>query len=346
MINSIYIQNFQSHKDTKLEFSDGVNIIVGGSDSGKTAVLRALRWLVWNRPSGEAFRSDWGGDTGVVVDTDGHTITRSKTDKTNGYALDDTLFTAFGTEVPEDIQKLLRLNDINLQSQLDSPFLLSKSAGEVAAHFNKVAHLEKIDTSLQSISSWLRRLERDVDAQEAALTDNQERLQEYADIDKIETHVELLEQDQERLQNQFAAILRLEKAKDNIIHYSKEISVLEPFILAEAHVKELLDHQAKAREVNDRVKTLQNAVRQITALDKEIQQQSDVLRAEKQVNEMLVLFKQLDSTRSNYNALGQLVFNVNTTTDKTEKKINALERLELEFEESFPDTCPLCGKPK
>jgi len=56
MIKYLQIQNFQSHKDSLLEFDPGVNVIVGSSDSGKTAVIRALRWLVWNRPSGDAFR--------------------------------------------------------------------------------------------------------------------------------------------------------------------------------------------------------------------------------------------------------------------------------------------------
>ena len=61
MIQSLQINNFQSHKYSVMELHKGVNVIIGPSDSGKTTILRALRWLVWNRPSGDAFRSDWGG---------------------------------------------------------------------------------------------------------------------------------------------------------------------------------------------------------------------------------------------------------------------------------------------
>ena len=67
MIKKIQIQNFQSHKETTLKLDPGVNIIVGTTDSGKTSILRALRWVIWNRPSGDDFRSWWGGNTSVEV---------------------------------------------------------------------------------------------------------------------------------------------------------------------------------------------------------------------------------------------------------------------------------------
>jgi len=70
MIQQLSIANFQSHKDTTLAFDPGLNVIVGPTDCGKTAVIRALRWLIWNRPMGEAFRSTWGGDTEVEITTD------------------------------------------------------------------------------------------------------------------------------------------------------------------------------------------------------------------------------------------------------------------------------------
>ena len=49
MIRSINIKNIQSHKDTTLEFSPGINAIVGSSNKRKKAVLRALYWAVYNK---------------------------------------------------------------------------------------------------------------------------------------------------------------------------------------------------------------------------------------------------------------------------------------------------------
>src|SRR5512133_726261 len=155
MIKSLAILNFQSHEKSKLDFSPGVNVIVGSSDSGKTAIIRALRWIIWNRPSGDSIRSNWGGATNVLLETEEGIIRRAK-DKTDQYELKlqggkDLVFKAFGTSVPQEIADFLNINEINLQGQLDAPFLLSESPGAVALHFNKVARLDKIDTGLQNI---------------------------------------------------------------------------------------------------------------------------------------------------------------------------------------------------
>lgn len=346
MINSIEIHNFQSHKHSRLEFHPGMNVIIGGSDSGKTAILRALRWLVWNRPAGDAFRSNWGGDTVVNITVDGKKITRRKTDKTNEYALDGMPYVAFGTDVPDDIQKLLNLNDINLQSQLDAPFLLSKSAGEVAAHFNRVAHLEKIDRGIQNISTWLRRLERDADVKEAALVDQQEQLKDYDDLDKIEIRIELLERDQATLQNQFSAILRLEKLTDDIIHYSAQITALEPLIVAEKGINELLDQQAEIQKQRNEQKTIQNIIRQITTLDHDIRQQSDVLEAEKEVTQLIRTHNKWAATMEKCINLNHILGNIESLDGRIKTEAAELKTLEIMFAKNFPDTCPLCGKPK
>jgi exonuclease SbcC len=54
-IKKLSLRNFQSHRETDLEFSPGLNIIVGPSDQGKSAIIRALRWLFYNEPRGTGF---------------------------------------------------------------------------------------------------------------------------------------------------------------------------------------------------------------------------------------------------------------------------------------------------
>ena len=38
MIKSLKIHNVQSYEDTALVFSDGINVIIGASDQGKSAI--------------------------------------------------------------------------------------------------------------------------------------------------------------------------------------------------------------------------------------------------------------------------------------------------------------------
>jgi exonuclease SbcC len=159
MIHSLRLQNFQSHKDTKLEFSPGVNVIAGPSDSGKTAILRALHWLVNNRPSGDAFRSWWGGTTSVTLKTKKRKIVREKGSKSNQYQRGEEQYKAFGQDVPERISQALKFSPINTQFQMDAPFLLSLSPGEVAKQLNAVARLDVIDRALSSLTGMVRKAE-------------------------------------------------------------------------------------------------------------------------------------------------------------------------------------------
>lgn len=41
-IESIRIQDFQNHQDTYIKLVPGLNLITGSSDSGKSAIIRAL----------------------------------------------------------------------------------------------------------------------------------------------------------------------------------------------------------------------------------------------------------------------------------------------------------------
>ncbi len=68
-IKKVRIQGFQSHLDSTFTLSPGLNVITGPSDAGKTAIIRALRWLAFNEPQGEAFIH-------TIRDTDGN-ITQS-----------------------------------------------------------------------------------------------------------------------------------------------------------------------------------------------------------------------------------------------------------------------------
>lgn len=240
MIKSLKIQNFQSHEKTALEFHNGVNIIVGSSDSGKTAIIRALRWVIWNRPSGDAIRSTWGGDTHVILETeDGYVWKhRGKEDKYELKLPDRAglTFKAFGTTVPQEIVDILNINEINLQGQLDAPFLLSETPGAVAAHFNKVARLDKIDVGRQNVQSWIRAFTDQIAYKENDEARLQTELADFDYLDKFEADVEVLEGMESRKLNAIAArnrlrllIINIKKAKDEQEQY-KEILTCEPIV--------------------------------------------------------------------------------------------------------------------
>ena len=152
MLKSIRLK-YQSHRDTFIKFAPGVTAIVGTSGHGKTAILRALRWVLFNRPKGKRFIPNFAGDEALVeIELDDAFISHRK-GKTAAYRLNDKVFRKYGVRVPEDIANAANFGDTNIQDQLSQHFLVTQSPSEVAKTLNKITNEDRFD-------KWTKELKR------------------------------------------------------------------------------------------------------------------------------------------------------------------------------------------
>lgn len=345
MIHKIDIENFQSHPKTELNLSKGVNVLLGQSDSGKTAIIRALRWLAWNRPGGDAFRSSWGGETQVKITLDdGKEIIRQK-GKENVYKHDGKEFKAFGADVPEEVQSALQLNDINLQQQLDRPFLLDNSPGEIAQHFNRVAHLEKIDQSRRNVEQWLKELTRTVQSKEEQLKEAEESLAEYNYLDKFEVDVEMLENIEKELFNTSSKINKITKSIEQIQRIDKELEEKEWITSLEMDVDHIIQLMEERQTIQSNVRNFSDLKEKIQKIDNDLEEKNVLVEAEAQVQALLDLYKELAGIQEKRKILKALFNQVEETDEKLQNMNESIEQKEKKFKESFPDICPLCNTP-
>lgn len=344
MINRIHIKNFQSHKESDLKLHPGVNIIVGSSDSGKTAVLRALKWLVWNRPGGDSFRSSWGGETKVTMYTeDEHGISRTKDKGVNQYALDAEVFNAFGTDVPKEVKEILNISDINLQQQMDSPFLLTSSPGEVAKHFNKIAHLDQIDTGLQNLQKWIREAESGRKYVSDYIDIVQEHLLKLKYLDDLEVDIESLEQVKKWESSLSLATIVLGKwivnYRDNQsrIKKSMEIVVIEPEVLTiETKLKIYKEKVDELTKLNRIISQIQETITEIKSLELYVE-------IEKEVYDIEGLILRKRNKEDDKKDLGYVIEEIKEAEFDLEIAKVSLITCEKEFKDKFPNICPLCN---
>ena len=244
MLKQLQIKSLQSHKNTTLDLHENLNIIIGNSDCGKTSILRALRWAIWNRPGGDTFernfRSWFGGDTEVTITTEeGNVITRAKNQE-NLYQLNKTKFKAFGTDIPQEIADALNIQEINFARQFDQPFLLTSTPGEVSSHFNKIAHLELIDASLKKVQSWINGLNQDIKTNEKDILKNQQELEQYAYLEKMEIELEVLEGMERDLQTHYNIQSKLIKLTNEIQTVESDIKETSQILVLEESVVSIL----------------------------------------------------------------------------------------------------------
>lgn len=247
MIRSIAIRNFQSHPDTKLALTPGVNVIVGQSDSGKSAILRALRWVLTDRPLGTSQRSDWGGDTVVeIVTTDEQARTRLgpardvvrrvRSDSANRYELNSTPMICNTNGPPQPVLDALNMAEVNSQAQLDSPFLMSLSPGEAAKRLNEVANLEVIDRSLSGVAALVRQATADARTCEARSEELAAELERTEWVKDARREVTVLSE-------------RRDKWCDALKAASTLKYLLEDVIPLQERLSKLPDHRRMAKDV-------------------------------------------------------------------------------------------------
>ena len=87
-IVKIKLYNFQSHANTELDLTKHFNVVIGESNQGKTSILRAIRWVAENKPSGKGMVRL--GETDAYVELtleSGIIIKRYISGRDNGYKI-------------------------------------------------------------------------------------------------------------------------------------------------------------------------------------------------------------------------------------------------------------------
>lgn len=203
MIKKVQIKNFQSHESTELDLVPGINVILGRSQAGKTAMLRGLLWLVTNRPGGLRFRSHFAKkslptEVRVVLSMKSKNreqqlaLSKSPSNKAT-YSVGKSSFQGFGQGVPKEVQEALNINpDINIHQQLDAPFLITATPSEAARVINKATRLENVGKWLSQLTKLGRSANKEMSLVGDDIKDIKDELSCFDDLDDLEKDVEEL----------------------------------------------------------------------------------------------------------------------------------------------------------
>lgn len=177
-ITQIELENFQSHKYTCITLDRGLNVIVGNSDAGKTAILRAIKWALYNEPSGDYFIRQGEKKVSVTVTFNtGAIVRRMRSSSKNMYYLknpkgEEFNFEGFGNTVPQEIvdcvgmYKIYLDNDstsiLNIAEQLDGPFLLNERPSLRASAIGRLIGVNYIDDALRAVVKDNKKISHDL----------------------------------------------------------------------------------------------------------------------------------------------------------------------------------------
>lgn len=257
-IDKVLIENFQSHEYTELDFHTGLNVIIGPSDQGKSAVIRAIKWVLYNEPRGNDFIRQGTNFARVTLWlNNGYKIVRERTSSKNRYILSDSegntnVYEGFGNEVPQEIMKAHGIpkimldtdlnSSLNIGGQLEGPFLLSESGSVRAKAIGRLTGLHIIDKSIRDSATDLRRENQTKDRLSQEMDSIEERLKEYQYLDVLEDRLEVTSNSIKEIESQLDKLSSLINIKNSLSDIEEKYSqsAYELSLLGNLHEWEIL----------------------------------------------------------------------------------------------------------
>lgn len=349
MLKELQIKNFQSHEDTSIKLSPGITAITGSSCHGKSSIVRSIKWVADNRPSGTAFKSNFSGDNGTVVklDFDEGIVTRTRTKSSNSYTVGSSNFDVVRTDVPDEVTKLLNFSDLTIQGQHDPYFLLQDSSGEVAKKLNRVANLEIIDFVLKEVNSDALQVARDKRQNIETMTRLTVDLEKYEGLDEVKGKADALEgkiNRKDKLENESKQLAELVKSiteiEEDIEDVVDWLSVEKPFEV----IRKQVINKADLENSHSRLERL---IEGIEELNKYILECERLMPATKAVANLLSQINIYQDNVKTKQQLGWCIKNIDDLTEiitEDEEQISLLEK-EATKKMIGNKNCPLCSQP-
>jgi len=255
LIKKLVLKNFECHKDLTIDFDKNLTLITGFTRSGKSSIIRGLEWVLKNNPSGNSMVSHDTDYTSVlIILDDGTKIKREKVKGKNAYYLNAKKFEAPNTNVPEEIQDILKIDIVNIQSQFDTHFLLMDSSLERVKKVNEATKTNDIDNALLNISSikkYTNNLVINIDKKSIDL--NKEK-RNYRGINRLKKKLNLLQTEQDcinELKGNLKKLKTLNTIINNSLMYENIESLLQNITILLKHITKLNTEKEKLRSLNN-----------------------------------------------------------------------------------------------
>lgn len=240
-IKKVQIRNFQSHDDITLDIAPMLTTIVGPSDAGKSAVIRAIRWALFNEPSGTQYMRVGTDNTSVLITfTDGTTLLRARNKSENYYILqeaegDPVRLEGFGVAVPQEINDFTGIRKVevgdkdslavNIAGQLEGPFLLGEKSSVRAEAIGRLAGTDRIDTAHRTTNADKFSNQKRIGQLKLDAEKMQEQLGAFAYLKEEEKTIEqltALTDRMQQLQDRLTPLIALQKKQK---HHTEQMEI-------------------------------------------------------------------------------------------------------------------------
>lgn len=317
-ITRLELENFQSHKDSVFEFTNGLNILAGSSRNGKSAVLRAIRELfecyMKNPREAIFFGEDHFKITAYL--SNGYIISRiveKKKSGKNGFEIYDPTTGAssyYNTKGLELVQEILGFNkiklteknkiNVNFSVQGDSWFMLGNnmSAPDRAKLIGVMYGTHYADAVLKDINGQAKKIVAEINIYEKDIDNLKKEADTYLYLEPLKEcldEAELLYQEAFELEEVINKTTNLLEERKNI---QKEIDELNSLIkVIEKNEKEYKRLLQEIKEDSEKILKIEQGIKDINAIVKDGKQARYVLNSLNSLEDAKNIFKEIKNLK-------------------------------------------------
>lgn len=273
------IFNFQAHRKLHVDFSNYTGI-TGPTNKGKSAIIRAINWCLYNSPSGDSFttRDAEGnkvGKTEVRLNfDDGTQITRIKGGGKNSYDIvvpgaEPMHLEGFGVGPVDEVIKAHGMYEIdffgdkqslNICKQLSQPFFLGESATTKAVMIGKLGKTDIVDLSIKNVSSEIRNKKADIKEYKDELKEVKAELSELKGLNMMERAIEYADKRCEKIEYIDSKIKNIKTITSRIVDLEEKSRKLQEFTSSQDSISEAMELIENAIEINSRLTSIKKIV--------------------------------------------------------------------------------------
>jgi DNA repair protein SbcC/Rad50 len=349
MIKSILIRNFQSYKEAYIDLSNGFNVINGPTNQGKSVIVRALRWVFKNSPQGFTFHSHFAeaenDPTIITVSFDNDQfVTRFRSNTENYYSCSThKKLEALRGNVPDEIKKIIQIEDINIQSQFDKIFLLDQPASHVGKYLNDVLDLTVIDTANKNINSMLKENARNIKQNKTEIDTLNQTVNSLSWVDSFNENLLIAEKLEQTIRASNINLSNIRRAYEEITQKNVCLTGLDKLISVKDSLDEVLRLIPNIDFKKNKLALLKSLHNSLTEISLSKTKLDNIILCANKVDEILIKNKEKEDLIQKKRD----VILLDGKSMMVEKKLDALEiTIETKKKEYLKSTrglCPLCG---
>ncbi len=336
MIESLILNNVQIHKKLKIEFGPNITTIIGPTDAGKSAVIRALGLVLTNKPNSKSFVTHGEKQYKITLNIDGRQIKKVRSiGAKNLYYLDGRVLKSFGSgKVPDPVQALVKVGSSTIQGQMDPPFWIFDSPSVLSKKINKIVNIDLIDRLIARSTATIKRNKIEKDLVGKRLREATESVQKLKWIKRCD-----------------ADLRQLETHENRLVEIASKIAKFQSFLKKRKKLQ--LSRESVSNLILDAKKLIQIG-KENEHRRKTIEKLESLKRAIDHSGKMFLLFEdwwRLYYLREKGDKIAERRRVVIVLLDKYRECVSEIKRtkksltiLEAQYKKASKGRCPVCGK--